>query len=460
MQSETDWLTQEDAAERNYQFYMRMDPNQREFLGPIETRYDSIFGREVKQRLAKVGMVRGAKSENMKEYTVFLEPFPHARMDHARDLQGWYSGKHDGDDWKQRDRPCMTDALLTQPYTGTCAVMCPFCYVNASVRGYRASGLTMVPLDFGGHVRKQLGQMNMAQAGYFSSFIDPFLPLEEIYHNTQRGAEAFVEAGLPIFFLSRLAYPDWAYGLLKKNPYSYMQKSLNTPDEDDWRKLSPRALTLAEHFDQIRRARKEGIYVSIQCNPVVPGITPHEEIEKLFELLAEAGANHVIVKFVEANHPWVQGMIDRFTEKFGNNRTALFKELFIEKQAGAQTTIVEEYRREGHERYRKKATEAGMTYSLCYEYTKKDGRWRSMGPEYITSEQCHGKRVPWHVKANDRFRPLSACPPSGCLSCADDEGKGRCGSELLGQAKALRMVDLKKPFDGEPLFERRRLGGY
>src|SRR5262245_54950853 len=241
MHSESDWINESDEA--SYRFYTRTDPNQREFLGPIETKFDPVFGREVRQRQAKLGMVRGAKPENMKEYTVFLDPFPHARMEHARDLQGWYSSKTDGDDWKQRDRPCMTDAILTQPYTGTCPV-CPssFCYINSSHRGYRGTGLTMVPMNYGAHVKKQLGVMKAAQAGYFSSFTDPFMPLEEVYHNTQQGAQAFVDSGLPVFFLSRLSYPDWAIDMLRLNPFSYAQKSINTPHEEDWRRLSARAM--------------------------------------------------------------------------------------------------------------------------------------------------------------------------------------------------------------------------
>lgn len=450
MDNELDWMSQEESADRGYQYYMRMDPNQREFIGPIEIRYDPIFGREVKVRWAKAGVVRGQKPENMKDYLVFLEPFPHARTDHARALQGWYSGKHDGDDWRQRDRPCMTDAILTSPYLGTCPVLCPFCYINASSRGYRATGLTMVPMDYGRFVRNNLRKMNIAQAGYFCSFHEPFNDLEEIYHNTQEGAQAFVDAGLPIFFLTRRRYPDWAFGMLKKNPYSYAQRSINTPHEDDWRKLSPRGLPLEEQYEEIRRMREEGIYVSIQCNPVIPGIVSHEDIELLIEKLAEAGANHIIVKFVEANHPWREGLVNSLTRKFGDNRVARFRELFTEKQAGAQTTITEEYRREGHTRYMKKATECGMTFSLCYEYTRKDGRWRSMGPEFITSEQCHGKRVPWFTRIGDRFAPLGACPPSGCLSCADDtvDGKGKCGSSVLGEARALRSADFRRPFDG------------
>lgn len=451
MQSELDWLDQEEAAERNYAYYMRMDPETREFLGPIEKKFDPVFGREVKQRRAKMGMVRGAKPENMKDYTVYLEPFPHARTEHARPLQGWYQDKHN-DKSGSRVRPCETDAVLTQPYTGTCPVQCPFCYVNASMRGFRATGITMVPMGYGQFVRDALAKMNISQAGYFTSFHEPFNALEPIYHNTQQGAQAFVDAGLPIFFLSRMSYPDWAIDLLRKNKYSYAQKSINTPYEDDWRKLSPRGLPLEAHFEEIRKLRDAGIYVSIQCNPVIAGIVTHDDIELLFEKLAGVGANHVIVKFVEANHPWVPGLVARFTEKFGDNRAAAFRELFIEKQAGAQTTITEEYRREGHRRYQKKATELGLTYALCYEYTKTPQGWKSMGSEFLTADQCHGHAVPFHVKqADGKFHPLSVCPPSGCLRCGDDtsDGKGKCGSELLGAAKALKAADFKRPFDGD-----------
>jgi DNA repair photolyase len=285
--------------------------------------------------------------------------------------------------------------------------------------------------------------MKHAQAGYFSSFTDPFLPLEGFYHNTQQGAQAFVNAGLPVFFLSRLSYPYWAYDLMAKNPHSYMQKSINTPHEDDWAKLSPGAASLEQHFDEIREARRHDIYVSIQCNPVVPGITTHEDVEHLIRLLAEAGANHVIVKFVEANHPWRAAMEERIVKAFGANRAQGFIELFSENQAGSQRTITESYRREGHTRYRDAATRAGITYSLCYEYTNKTGRWQSMGPEFLTADQCHGHAVPTYIKRGDSFAPLDVCPPSGCLRCAETDGGAPCGSALLSSGKAFELKDMR-----------------
>jgi DNA repair photolyase len=321
------------------------------------------------------------------------------------------------------------------------------CYVNSGSRGWRGSGLITVPLDFGRHVAKQLDSMKVSAAGYFSSFTDPFLPLEEYYHNTQRGAEAFINRNLPIFFLSRLSYPGWAYDLLSKNTFSYAQKSINTPSEEVWKRISPGAISLAQHFEEIKELRRRGIYVSIQCNPVIPGIVSHGDIEALFEMLARAGTNHVIVKFVEAGHAWARTMVERIGKKFPDERAARFAELFTENQAGGQKTIQEEYRREGHARYQKKATELGMTYSLCYEYTNKSGRWRSMGPEFLTSAQCHGHAVPIFENRGDHYEPLDVCPPSGCLRCEETHpGEAMCGSEILKQAKALRLPDLRNPW--------------
>lgn len=463
------WLNQDtgEAAQEAYKYFMRPDPSQREFLGPIEEEEDPLTGRVAKFRMAKVGMVRNASEENMKEVKVYLGfdgviYIPHIRIPNAKPLQGWYQDKHN-DKKGSRARPCFSEAILTEPYGGYCTVGCAFCYVNSGFRGYRGTGLVSVPMNYGEQVRTQLSKVRTSTAGYFSSFTDPFLPIEDVYHNTQQGAEAFAELGLPVFFLSRLSYPGWAIDILKRNRYSYAQKSLNTGNDDDFRKLSPGALGLTEHIEEIRELRRQGIYTSIQVNPVVPGIVTHDDIRHLFERLAEAGNNHVIVKFVEAGYSWAPAMIDRLTKRFGNNRAAAFAELFTENQAGAQKTIVESYRLEAHRLYQKWATELGMTYATCYEYRR--GRpgagepsWLSVGREFITADQCHGQRVPMFTRTDlkDQFQEVHECGPTGCLHCADDnDGKPRCGSELFGAAKALRSPDFKKVVEPTPPEERK-----
>lgn len=147
-------------------------------------------------------------------------------------------------------------------------------------------------------------------------------------------------------------------------------------------------------------------------------------------------------------------MVDRITKRFGENRAAEFRDLFVQN-IGGQRTVDEAYRMEGHRRYRAAADRLGLTYSVCYEYkygTRPDGSVNkvgvSVGPEFMSSDQCHGKRVPMfsRLTTDVPFTEVDECPPSGCLTCASDNGGApRCGNELLGSAKALRAADYRNP---------------
>ena len=180
---------------------------------------------------------------------------------------------------------------------------------------------------------------------------------------------------------------------------------------------------------------------------MVPGIVTHDDIRELFERLSSVGNNHVIVKFVEAGYSWAPAMVERLSKRFAPERVRAFQDLFTENQAGAQKTIQQAYRMEGHMLYRKWATELGMTYATCYEYARAgDGSaWQSVGRTFTTADQCHGQRVPMFTRSStaDMFHEVKACPPSGCLYCATPEDGPACGSDLFGQAKALRAPDYK-----------------
>jgi DNA repair photolyase len=454
MNQESTWINtqtigeDEHTANQVYQYFMRPEPF--EDLGPIYTVNDPYLG-VTKARELKIGMIRNAKEENKKTVTAFLYPYPHTRIDKAKQLQGWYKGLHEPEG--VRPRPCFTEAILTEPYGGWCAVGCAFCYINSGFRGYRGTGLITVPINYGEQIQKQLSKMKRGAAGYFSSFTDPFTPLENYYHNTENAAREFVKVGLPVFFLSRLKYPDWAIDILKQNKHSYAQKSINTSNRDDWNKLSPGAISYDDHLADITRLRKAGIYVSIQVNPIIAGITTHGHIRQLFKDLAKAGANHVIVKFVEAGYSWAPTMEERMRKRFGEERAYIFKNLFTEN-IGGQRTITEAYRLNAHDMYSRWAKQDGMTYATCYEYKYlRDGLGHvidktgvSIGREYTTSSQCHGQAVPVYSRDDlgQRFEPLEECPPSGCLYCAsENQGQARCGDELAGQANALKLADMK-----------------
>lgn len=460
MQDEQSWMSSQSAeesmAKERYEYFTRPEP--REDMSDIYYEDDEYLGK-AKCRDLRVGMVRNAADENKKTVKAYLEPFPHIRIDDAKPLQGWYQSLVN-ESKQSRPRPCFTEAILTEPYGGYCAVGCQFCYINSGMRGYRGTGLISVPLNYGEQIKKQLTKVRRAAAGYFSSFTDPFTPLENYYHNTQLAAEEFVKVGLPIFFLSRLSYPEWAIDLLTKNPHSYAQKSINTCNPEDWRHLSPGALPLLDQFKEISKLKERGIYISIQVNPIVPGITSNDEVIALFRRLKNAGADHVIVKFVEAAYSWAPAMVERMKKVFGKERGDKFESLFTQN-IGSERTVEESYRMEGHRKFSAYAKQIGLTYATCYEYEyERDARGDvisktgvSVGRKFTTADQCHGHAVPVYTRdsADVDFAPVEACPPSGCLYCAsENDGEARCGDELAGQAVAVRAADMKYPIGKGP----------
>jgi hypothetical protein len=174
----------------------------------------------------------------------------------------------------------------------------------------------------------------------------------------------------------------------------------------------------------------------------------------LFHMLKEAGADHVIVKFVEAGYSWAPTMTERMIKKFGD-RGKEFAKLFTDN-IGGQRCVEESYRLQSHKLLSFYAKRIGLTYATCYEYRyKRDSLGRiidrtgvSIGREFTTAAQCHGHAVPVYSRTSEyeRFKPLDECPPSGCLYCAsENDGQARCGDELAGEAHALKLKDMKVP---------------
>ncbi len=394
-----------------------------------------------------IGTVVGAK--RTKRMKVYLDPTPHVILDQNVPLRGWYKDKHVKPGI--RPRTCHTEALLTQPYGGTCPVGCLYCYVNHGRRGYRSQGITVVDPHYPEKIARQLSKMRTASALYISSFTECFQPVEELYHNTQRTAAVAVKAGLPLYFTTRQVPPPWALYYLSRNPYSYIHFSINTPDPVDWQKLSPGAAPLSALLDAVSEARGKGLYVGVQINPIMPGITDTAQLQTLVRLVARRGAHHVIFKFVEMVSSSAREMVTNLRKAFPL-RAGAFEGLFTET-TGHVRTVREDYRREVLNVMREETRRAGVTMGLCHEYVKgidPQGRKvvRSIGPEYLTGEQCHGRGVPMYSRPSvkDRWMPVIECDPGGCLYCADRHPGGvPCGNSKMGEARALTPADYRGP---------------
>lgn len=317
------------------------------------------------------------------------------------------------------------------------------CYINNGSRGYRATGLPTVDPDYPEKYHKQLKKVMVAGAGYMTSFSEAFHKLEDTYHVTERLTQVFVDEGLPIFYCTRRIPMEFAVEALQKNPYSYCQFSINTSNPDDYRKLSPGAAKLEEYYKMINRLHNLGVYVSIQCNPIHPGITSLEELKQLVRDLASVGTDHIIFKFVEQVMNTRKVIVDRLaSRRFDPKKVDLFDKLFNQVIGGVYT-IQQDVRIEWLEELLAETRANHMTMSTCYEYYENGKAGANLAPYFTTSDQCHGRGVPIHYrpKPGEKFQPLPGCYRKGCLYCAD-HGTRACRSETLLEAKALEYKDL------------------
>jgi DNA repair photolyase len=387
-------------------------------------------------QIIPLSMLKGGE---LKDTPVYMEPSKHIVNESNPSLRGWYKSKHE-ESPNARPRPCYSEAVLTTPYGGYCSVGCKFCYVDHGTRGYRATGIATVNPDYPEHMRKQIEKANLITAVYMSSFTEPFQLLEDEYHITERLTKVLVDEGLPIFYLSRRLPPEWAVDALLSNPYSYMQWSINTPNEATYRKISPGSYTIDEVLKKMRYLSDRGVYISIQCNPLLPGIMTLEETLELVRLIAQAGGHHMIFKMAEQVYSNRAMLLARLAKVPGVDE---FDKL-LNQTIGGVYTVQQDVRITWFNELLKATRENDITMSLCYEYYEDGKAGSNLSPYYTTSDQCHGRGVPvyYRPEPGQRFRPLPGCFRKGCLYCAD-YGTMACNNETLLQAKALKYEDYR-----------------
>lgn len=385
--------------------------------------------------LIPLSMVKGGKLEPFKVHT---KPLRHIINGSSPTPRGWYKDKHEQPN--RRPRPCYTEALLTTPYGGFCPVGCKFCYVDHGTRGYRSTGLPTVNPGYPDAMRKQVAQLQVSGAAYISSFTEPFHHLENTHNVTQRLSQVFVDEGLPIFYLTRRSVPQWAIDNLLQNPYSYMQWSINTSSPSVYRHLSPGAIKLDKWLEEVENMHRQGIFVSIQCNPILPGIVDLYDIKNLVEVGAQAGVNHFIFKFAEQVYNNRKMLLDRLANVPGVDEF----ERMLNQTIGGVYTIQQDVRLEWLTELLTTTRANGVTMSTCYEYYDDGGAGANLAPYVTTSDQCHGRGIPVYYRPEPGapFQPLPGCYRKGCLYC-EEYGTHACGNEKLMEASALEYKDLR-----------------
>jgi len=356
-------------------------------------------------------------------------------------LRGWYQDSRKAMD-VVKPRTCSSEYLLCAPYRGCLGKegqkTCTFCYLD-NMRGYFQLGVVSLDLSYPEQLKKDLDSMNVGFPAYFSPFCECFNDLEDIYHMTESSAQVFVDYGLPVMFTTKREVPDWAIEQLKQSPYSSLQVSINTCDNEVWKRLAPIADDIVTLISNLIKAKDEGIYTLLRIDPILPYITKEEDITELVDLVLEYGCvDHIVFSFAEFGYPAKAKIFALYKELFPESYND-FESVYTEK-FGGNNIVDTKFRLDFFGKMKEKLEGTGVTMSTCSELiVGENGQLRGI-PEYQTSKSCHGIASKTHYKGEDGlFHPLEQCE-GACLHCTSNA----CGVQRLNEARANSMSDYKK----------------
>lgn len=357
------------------------------------------------------------------------KPLPHFVVSSSKKIHGWY-------DWPYRQ--CSAERFLLNPYNG-CGVACFYCYTR-SFPGYfqefHKKGSVYVFKDFDKRIARQLDGIDIGFCGYLSPVCDPFQAIDKHYNLSLKLIEVFVRRNLPIEVITKERIPEEAIGLLAQQEHSFGQVSILTLDRKRGRFLSagpdPQIL-----LDNLKRLRKKRVYAVCRIDPIIPFITDdREDLRDLMRAARESGASHIIASVMDIPLKLKGYIIERVRKLSGQDTAAKLLALYTEKIGYLHAATA--YRKEIFGFLRRQADALGLTFALCMEYERKDGKVFGLNSEFQSSYSCEGMDTPIYKRRGDRFYPQAGCRGS-CLSCVSP----LCGIEELAYARTRKHLSLK-----------------
>ncbi len=359
---------------------------------------------------------------NKKEYEVIEKPERHILVSTKKELHGWWPGK----------RECTSERMLINPYNG-CGVGCFFCYTLA-FPGYfqifREQGIITVAKDFDRVVARQLDSIDIASCGYLSPVSDPFQPLNEKYHLSEKIIRVFIERNIPIEFITKAFIPQEVIELMKLQAHSFGQVSILTLDDKVRKLLVSGGSATPILFSNLERLARAGIFAVCRIDPIFPYLTDKpKDLTELVGRAVDTGAKHIIASVLDVPLRIKERILKTLRNRFGAEIEWNYRKLYQEK-IDAYLNAGIDYRKEIFHLLRNICERKKISLALCMEYQRKEGEVIGLNQEFMSSRNCEGKDIPIYARKGEKFYPASNCTGE-CLNCSDS----KCGIEDLAMGK-------------------------
>jgi DNA repair photolyase len=371
-----------------------------------------------------------------KGFEIIEQPQKHVVIPTKKELHGWWPGK----------RECTSERMLINPYNG-CGIGCFFCY-SLSFPGhfqtFRKENVIVVAKDFDKIVAQQIDSIDVASCGYLSPVTDPFQPINQLYHLSEKIIKVFVERNIPIEFITKAEIPDQAIELIKEQKHSFGQVSFLTINENLRKILVPAGAPNSTLFRNLERLAEKEIYAVCRIDPIFPYLTDRKsDLQQLINRAKYSGARHIIASVLDIPLKIHREVFNKIKTNFGTGIEFDYRRLYVENIDGYLNARID-YRKKIFDILRNICENLDMTFALCMEYELIDGKPRGLNREFSSARNCEGIDIPVYRREKEKFVPATDCL-GDCLNCAE----AKCGIKDLamnrkGAKKSWRLKDYRR----------------
>jgi DNA repair photolyase len=334
-----------------------------------------------------------------------------------------------------------------------CIHNCIYCYAREAI--YSNCSEDMLVYDnLPELVEEDLKKLDLCPPISLSNVSDPCQDVRELRREVKRLIRLLMDYGVS-FFITTKGDPSLLLelpGFKEYKPKFVAITIEGTPQV--LRLLSPGAPSFDERVAAVGGLSGKGVDTVIRLDPVMPhlfqalyGDSWFEEIERLIDVFAEAGAKHVIAstgrlskKRSPSGHckgasTW-QRVYDVIDGQSPLAAGRLEEEYVYETHwSGGGYRLRKDLRLAFHHRVRELVEARSMTYATCQELSADES-------DSAEIPHCEGLPLPFAQKqADGRFRPVPGCTANCQVTCRELPCPP-CGQAKLASCKPLRFWEL------------------
>jgi DNA repair photolyase len=353
------------------------------------------------------------------------------------------------------ERKCLHCWIINVTPAGPnqCVHNCIYCYAREAIYSDYSED-TLIYDNLSELVEKDLDRLTLCPPVSLSNVSDPCQDIPELKTEVRRLMTLLMDYGVS-FFITTKGDPSFLLelpGLVEYKPKFVAITIEGTPQV--LRLLSPGAPSFDERVAAVVGLSGKGVDTVIRLDPVMPhlfqalyGDSWFEEIERLIDVFAEAGAKHVIAstgRLSKKRSPsgrckgastW-QRVYDVIHGQSPLAAGRLEEEYIYETHwSGGGYRLRKDLRLAFHHRVRELVEARSMTYATCQELSADES-------DSAEIPHCEGLPLPFAQKqADGRFRPVPGCTANCQVTCRELPCPP-CGQAKLASCKPLRFWEL------------------